>query len=951
MITHGINLSYKVILSLILLVMITSASSNASIAQQPPSNASIAQQPPSNASISCPPVPSQHVMTKPDQNKEQLATSFLTNVTLDIREKLQALDKDPTQALDRDLTEQTRQELQELAVDRKKSLVELIRINPDAAMSFILFPEEIRTLDNITDNCVETLAVLQGKVYVEVAESLEGNFSLERYQLLTNDSNQTINIHPAFGLSTPLRSGSEIAVRGFIIDNDLIFDGSSPPNSAQTTGLLVLNEPPPIQAIQGPQNILVLVVNFVGTSLPDLPTVDDIRTDLNGVNQFYQTTSYGRISFSRADVFGPFQLSISDPCSSNDDDVRAAVAAADPSVFFPDYERIVIVAPYGPNCWDGAAGVGTFPGEREIRIATQDGEAHFLTQARIKISSFGPILLAHELGHNFGFSHAASIDCGGNSITTNFPTFNDCNYDEYGDPYDIMGDVFRAGGHFNAPHMESADWFTLTNIMTVTDNGRFTLEPIETPSSGLKAIKIPRGNGDFIYIEYRQPISYDRVLGAFGGDVFQGATLHILGSRSPSYPYIVDATPDGSNHGRGEFFRSVLQVGSSFFDPQSHVTITVVSADSNGVTVDVNFHPSAIFVSHRYAFDIGWGSRGSLSGQFDFPTDIAVDSSGNVYVSDSANSRIQKFDSRGQFVTEWGSSGTGIGQFEIPLGLALDQSTNSLYVVDYWSYDIQKYLLSNPCPSTLIEIVPGVCFVTKWGSPGNGNGEFQIPSSVAVDASGNVYVADSGNRRIQKFTFSSPCPEGTTQVSVGVCFVTKWGSSCHLNQIVRCIDPDGPGPLNKGDGQFGWPSSIAVDSAGNVFVVDNSNNRIQKFTSNGQFVTKWGFSGSGYGQFMFRVQTGLAIDSSNNVYVTDQNNHRIQKFTNNGAYITQWGSYCNIVDGAGCLASPTGLGDGQFNRPSGVEIDSNTDAVYVTDELNNRIQKFILRGLLPFPVS
>ena len=80
-----------------------------------PSNASIAQQASSNASISCPSVPPQRLMTKPDQNKEQLTMSFLTSVTLDIHEKLQALDKDPTQALNRNFTEQTKQELQGLA--------------------------------------------------------------------------------------------------------------------------------------------------------------------------------------------------------------------------------------------------------------------------------------------------------------------------------------------------------------------------------------------------------------------------------------------------------------------------------------------------------------------------------------------------------------------------------------------------------------------------------------------------------------------------------------------------------------------------------------------------------------------------------------------------------------------------------------------------------------------
>ena len=95
------------------------------------------------------------------------------------------------------------------------------------------------------------------------------------------------------------------------------------------------------------------------------------------------------------------------------------------------------------------------------------------------------------------------------------------------------------------------------------------------------------------------------------------------------------------------------------------------------------------------------------------------------------------------------------------------------------------------------------------------------------------------------------------------------------------------------------PEDVATDSSGNVYVVDFGNNRIQKFDSNGNFITKWGSEGAGDGQF--KSPLGIAIDSSGNVYVADHDNHRIQKFDSNGNFITKWGS-----DGAG---------DGQFNTP------------------------------------
>ena len=94
--------------------------------------------------------------------------------------------------------------------------------------------------------------------------------------------------------------------------------------------------------------------------------------------------------------------------------------------------------------------------------------------------------------------------------------------------------------------------------------------------------------------------------------------------------------------------------------------------------------------------------------------------------------------------------------------------------------------------------------------------------------------------------------------------------------------------MGTGDGQFYYPSGVAADSAGNVYVADSYNNRVQKFTSSGAFVTKWGSEGAGNGQFV--SVCGIAVDGAGNVYVGDQT-MRIQKFSSTGTYLTQWGSY------------------------------------------------------------
>ena len=125
------------------------------------------------------------------------------------------------------------------------------------------------------------------------------------------------------------------------------------------------------------------------------------------------------------------------------------------------------------------------------------------------------------------------------------------------------------------------------------------------------------------------------------------------------------------------------------------------------------------------------------NGQFTFPGSIATDSSGNVYVADSASNRIKKFGPSGNFLAKWGSSGSGNGQFSGPAGVATD-SSGHVYVADYGNHRIEKFSSSGS-------------FLTKWGSPGSGDGQFRYPQGVAADSSGNVYVADTGNHRIEKF--------------------------------------------------------------------------------------------------------------------------------------------------------------------------------------------------------
>jgi streptogramin lyase len=258
---------------------------------------------------------------------------------------------------------------------------------------------------------------------------------------------------------------------------------------------------------------------------------------------------------------------------------------------------------------------------------------------------------------------------------------------------------------------------------------------------------------------------------------------------------------------------------------------------------------SAQETADTYDFVLQWGSSGAGDGQFWNPQGVSTDGAGNVYVVDTFNNRIQKFNGSGTFLTKWGSLGFGEGQFYQPQDVATD-GTGNVYVTDLGNNRIQKFDSSGT-------------FLTKWGS--------SSPTGITTDETGNVYVADFVYNRIQKFDSS-----GT--------FLTRWGAR------------------GAGDGQFYHPYGVATDRAGGVYVADGWNHRIQKFDSSGTFLTKWGSYGTGDGQFKF--PWGIATDGAGNVYVVDTYNNRIQKFDSSGTFLTKWGSY---GDGDGQFASPYGV--------------------------------------------
>jgi DNA-binding beta-propeller fold protein YncE len=212
---------------------------------------------------------------------------------------------------------------------------------------------------------------------------------------------------------------------------------------------------------------------------------------------------------------------------------------------------------------------------------------------------------------------------------------------------------------------------------------------------------------------------------------------------------------------------------------------------NRGTPTQRNTHVTICTVDGEYRTD--FGSYGAGDGQFIWPTSIAVDREGCVYVSSESEHRIQKFSPTGQFISKWGTPGGGDGEFDGPSSMVFDRDDN-LYVVDHLNSRVQKFTKEGK-------------FLLKWGTKGEGEGQFNLPWGIGLDAAGNVYIADWRNDRVQKFT-----PEGK--------FLAAYGT---------------PGDR---DGEFHRPSSVAVDRDGNIYVADWGNNRVQVLGPDGRFRVK-----------------------------------------------------------------------------------------------------------------
>jgi sugar lactone lactonase YvrE/tetratricopeptide (TPR) repeat protein len=429
----------------------------------------------------------------------------------------------------------------------------------------------------------------------------------------------------------------------------------------------------------------------------------------------------------------------------------------------------------------------------------------------------------------------------------------------------------------------------------------------------------------------------------------------------------------------GVFLKELGVNGEVGFDNEHFAFPVGVAVDSTGriyVSDEFNHRVQVFGSSGVYSATIGeTGVPGEDNAHFQNPYRIAVDVDDNLYVADQENHRVQIFNKEHNYVATMGVTsqrGSENDELDFPRGVAVD--TDNIYIAD-GNYRVQIY-----------DRTSRAYMATLGGRQGSGNDEFNWPIDVAVDATGNLYVSDAENHRIQKFdsnlayvltigTTGVPYPTDDKRYNEPICIDVGPDGDIGIvektNKGYRFILLDAGGELlasgvevdeafndnqhlgrpvgaafssdgkiyiaDAGNGQIqiinanggSWIGKIDVDKNGNYYIINQLHHTVQIYDSSYTYLASLGVTGEpGSDNTHFSYPTAITIDARGNIYIADTGNHRVQIYDSSYTYLATLG-----------VTGEPGSDNTHFSSPRDVTVDARGN-IYIADQDNHRIQKF-----------